>query len=444
MKKATKTFKFTKKQQEGNIFLGQAAENLGIDGGSRSGKTFLLTRAIMRRAMKVAESRHLITRYRFNAAKRALIYDTLPKVRDLCFPGAYTDQDINKTDWFIELRNGSQIWIGGLDDKERTEKVLGTEYATIFANECSEIPYDSILTVKTRLAQNIGLPLKFYHDLNPPSKAHWSYLLFYKGIDPATGKPLPDPENYRVMKMNPQDNADNLPESYIRMLNNLPERQRKRFYLGEYADVDENALWTDKTLEKCRLLGRMTESIPDFQRVIVSIDPSGCSGPEDERSDEIGITVTGLGTNGDGYLIEDLSGRFGPNEWGKIAVTAYHRHQADLIVGEINFGGAMVEAVIRAEDSTVAFKQVRASRGKVARAEPIASLYENGKIHHIGYFPELEAQYLAMSTDGYHGLKSPDRADSAIWGFSELFPGLTQRQQPKRNITIPAAYSAFA
>jgi phage terminase large subunit-like protein len=126
-------------------------------------------------------------------------------------------------------------------------------------------------------------------------------------------------------------------------------------------------------------------------------------------------------------LLEDLSGHFGPKQWAQIAVSAYERHKADRIVAERNYGGAMVEAVIRAEDSRVPFSEVVATRGKVVRAEPIAAIYEQGNIHHIGYFPEIEDQLLAMTTAGYQGLKSPDRADALIWGFTELFPMMTRK-----------------
>src|SRR5262245_25497287 len=108
-------------------------------GGSRSGKTFEFVRSICYRAMRAPESRHLITRFRFNACKQTVLFDTFPRVMKLGFADwKYT---INKTDWFIEMPGKSEIWIGGLDEKERTEKILGSEYATIFFNECSQIPW---------------------------------------------------------------------------------------------------------------------------------------------------------------------------------------------------------------------------------------------------------------------------------------------------------------
>jgi phage terminase large subunit-like protein len=150
--------------------------------------------------------------------------------------------------------------------------------------------------------------------------------------------------------------------------------------------------------------------------------------------------VCALGQDGHGYLLEDLSGRYGPAEWGKIACDAYDRHAADRVVAEKNFGGAMVEAVIRAASPDVPYREVTASRGKAVRAEPIASLYEQNKMHHIGYFPELEEQLCGMTTDGYSGLKSPDRADAMVWGFTELFPALTRKVKERRELKYKAAY----
>jgi phage terminase large subunit-like protein len=337
---------------------------------------------------------------------------------------------MNKSEWFLTLPNGSEIWFGGLDDKERTEKILGLEFATIYLNECSQIPYSSVVLSLTRLAQLVdGLALKVYYDFNPPSNRHWTHKLFVERVDPETSRPLADPDNYTFLLINPADNRENLPAQYLKMLDALPEKARNRFLLGKFADDDENALWKEDYFAKNRTLGRPGEEIPDFVRVVVAVDPSGCSGPEDTRSDEIGIAVCALGTDGHGYLLEDNSGHYGPNEWGQIAVSAYTRHEGDRIVGEINYGGAMVEHVVRTADANAAYSQVNASRGKVVRAEPIAALYEQGKIHHIGYYPEVEEQLKDFTTAGYMGLKSPDRADAVIWGFTELFPGLTKKQE---------------
>lgn len=429
------SFNLTKAQDEAMDALTSKAGDIALGGGSRSGKTFLLVRAVLIRALKEDESRHAIFRFRFNSIKSSIIYDTLPKVCKLCFPGLWEESTLNKTDWFLTLPNESEVWFGGLDDKERTEKILGQEYATIYFNECSQIPYSSVITALTRLAQKTkGLSLKAYYDFNPPSKRHWTYQVFVENKDPETRQPLPEGD-YAFHLINPMDNRDNLDSKYLERLQRLPEKARNRFLLGKFADDTDGALWNDDTLARSRRLGRVDQPLPEFKRIVIAVDPSGCSGEDDFRSDEIGITVCALGSDGHGYLLEDLSGRHSPQQWGKIAVDAYRRYRADRIVGERNYGGAMVEAVIRAESADVPYKEVTASRGKAQRAEPIASLYEQDKIHHVGYYPELEDQLCSFMQSGYEGLRSPDRADSAIWGFTELFPGMVVDYT--EHVTIP-------
>lgn len=436
------TFHLTPKQERQVEMAGSQATHIMAYGGSRSGKTFGFVRATVIRAL-AHRSRHAMLRYRFNHIKSAIVYDTLPKVMELCFPQvAYK---IDKTDWYLKLPNESEIWFGGLDEKERVEKILGNEYATIYLNECSQIPYASRNMAMTRLAQKTPLRLKAYYDANPPGMAHWTYRLFIEKLDPDRRTPLPNPENYNSLVMNPVDNEANLPASYLEELQNMSEAMRRRFWLGQFADASESALWSVELLDQQRILD---DRVPDMVRIIVAVDPSGVSGEEDKRSDEVGIVVCGLGSDGRGYILEDISGRMAPADWGKAAVSAFDRHEADCIVAEENFGGAMVAEIVRSAASepgrksagAVPYRSVKASRGKIVRAEPIAALFEQQKVSLVGRFPDLEDQLCAMTTAGYVGSRSPDRADAMIWGLSSLFPAMTKRdplqtqRQPKVNL----------
>jgi predicted phage terminase large subunit-like protein len=156
-----------------------------------------------------------------------------------------------------------------------------------------------------------------------------------------------------------------------------------------------------------------------FALVVVAIDPAVTSG---DVADETGIVVAGKDKSGHGYVLADLSGRYPPTEWARLAITAYATHGADRVVAEVNNGGDMVGATLRMVDPNVAFTAVRASRGKVVRAEPVAALYQQGRVHHIGTFPQLEDQMTNFTSDidraaaGY----SPDRVDALVWVFSEL------------------------
>lgn len=431
-------FVLTDKQREANkLISGPAIHNL-LYGGSRSTKTFTLVRATVIRALMAPGSRHLIGRFRFSHIKASIVHDTFPKVMKLCYPEMKLGRDygLNKSDWFAEFDHGSQIWFTGFDDKDRTEKILGNEYATVFLNECSQISYNTRLLILTRLAQMCKyerdgvikeMRIKMYYDENPPPKGHWSHKLFIEKKEPETKLPLKDPENYAHLLMNPVDNVANLPAAYLKTLEGLPKRKRDRFYLGLFSDETENSLWTIEIIEQ----SRVTE-IPEgvtFSRVVVAIDPSGASDDPDESNDDIGIGVVGLGTDGKAYVLEDLTLHAGPAKWGSVAVEAYQRHQADRIVGEDNFGGAMVAFVVKgAADKAgliVSYISVKASRAKHVRADPVSLLHENGKIKLVGNFDDLEDELLGFTTVGYTGAKSPNRADWLVWAIYDLFPGLT-------------------
>lgn len=422
------TFALTPKQQAAQRVLTSGATHLMLFGGSRSGKTFLLMRNIVARAMKAPRSRHAVFRFAFAHCKASIVQETFPSVMEKAFPGVPVA--LNRSDWIATLPNGSEIWFGGLDDKERTEKILGKEFATIYLNECSQIPQSSRDLAVTRLAQSCTqeidgekapLPLRMYYDCNPPSKGHWTYKLFVQKVDPDTKLPLARPADYDYFQINPEDNAENLPENYLDTLRGLSARLQKRFLLGEFADATPNALFRDETIDKWRVLDA---ALPDMVRIVVAVDPSGSGDTDNADNDAIGIAVVGLGTDGNAYVLEDATVKAGPETWGKVATSAFERHEADIVVGETNYGGDMVRMVVQAARPRTPFKKVTASRGKVVRAEPISTLYEQGKVRHVGYFRELEDELCAFSTVGYTGDKSPNRADAAIWALTELFPSV--------------------
>ena len=184
---------------------------------------------------------------------------------------------------------------------------------------------------------------------------------------------------------------------------------RQELY-GELIEDLEGALWTRSTLEDNR---RERPSV--FQRIVVAIDPAVSSGDD---ADETGIIVAGLGADGHGYILDDLSCRKSPDGWATLSVLAYYKYEADRIVGEVNNGGEMVGLTVKSADVRVPFKAVHASRGKRVRAEPVAALYEQGRIHHVGVFPKLEDQmagFVPEATDSHD-----DRVDALVWAIYEL------------------------
>jgi phage terminase large subunit-like protein len=411
----TSQLKLTPKQHEARMLL-QSQRHTLLVGGSRSGKTTLLVHEIAARALHADNSRHAILRLHGNAARASIALDTLPKVFRLCFPNVSFKR--HRTEGYFSLTNGSEIWIGGLDDQDRVEKILGKEYATIFLNECSQIPYASVLVALTRLAQVAGgMAQAAFYDLNPSSKGHWTNLLFGEKRDPISRQPLANPDDYARMFLNPGDNAANLTAAYLKSLESLPERQRKRFFEGVYIDDLDGALFSYEVIARAR--------VPEFalarcRRVVVAVDPSGAASRDDERADEIGIVVAARGDDGHAYVLADRSLRDAPAAWGRAVVQAYYEFEADQIIAEENFGGEMVRFVIRAADAHAPVQVISASRGKVLRAEPVSALYEQGLVHHVGRFAVLEDQLCAFTTQGYRAEGSPDHADALVFAVTEL------------------------
>jgi predicted phage terminase large subunit-like protein len=212
------------------------------------------------------------------------------------------------------------------------------------------------------------------------------------------------------------ENEANLAPTFLQALRDRYEGTRlgRQEINAELLSDTPGALWLLDWLDRDRV-----SKAPELRRIVVAIDPAVSN---NEGSDETGIVVAGVTADKHAYLIEDLSGHYAPHEWAAKAIEAYRRHKADRILAEVNNGGAMVEATIRALDPRVSFKSVHASRGKVVRAEPIAALYEQRKVHHVGNFPVLEDQMCAFTSDfdrartGY----SPDRVDSLVWALTEL------------------------
>ena len=437
-----KPFKLTDKQLEANIVMGGPETNKLLRGGSRSGKTFLWCRRIAVRALRASGSRHAIWRFHYNHARNSIGRDTFPKMMRLVFPQVVERMGGCEFshEGILTLPNNSEIWLGGLDDKERVEKILGTEFATNYFNECSQFPYHSIEIAQSRLAQMVEidmegdpkfgevLPLENLYDMNPPGKRHWTYDVFKRHVQPGTRDPIAYPDDYIEMQINPDDNRENLPPSYFKTLEGMSAAKRKRFKEGEWGNDAEGVLWNDSMLDRARI-GTVPDNVR-MVRIVIGVDPSGSKGDkfaEEVKANDIGIVVCGLGSDNIGYVLEDATENTSPGEWGKTVARLARKWSADRVCAEPNYGGAMVEFVLKTADPTLPVKMVPSSRGKALRAEPIAALYESNqeKIKHVGYFGELEDQMTSMmpQPNGYQGEGSPDRLDAAVFALTELMLG---------------------
>ena len=221
-------------------------------------------------------------------------------------------------------------------------------------------------------------------------------------------------DGVQVQRGSTFDNAKNLAASALAELKLRYENTRlgRQELYGEILDNVEGALWTREMIETARV-----DTAPPLVRVVVAIDPAVTSAA---TSDETGIVAAGIGNNGDYYILSDKSLRASPDAWARQAVMLYHEYKADKIIAETNNGGDMVIMLLKQVDASVPTKKVTATRGKQLRAEPISSLYEQGRVHHVGYFADLEVQmceWTPLSNE------SPDRLDALVWALTELNSG---------------------
>jgi PBSX family phage terminase large subunit len=237
--KVTKVlFKPTPVQQQALGLIKSGAKHILLFGGSRSGKTTVLVMVIICRAVCFAGSRHLICRLRAKDARSSVLRETLlPALNKTIGLSGYS---YLAHESMVTLLNGSEIWIGGLGDREQADKILGHEYNTIYFNEVSQLSYAAVTTAYSRLAMNIpGCRNLFLYDCNPGSPLHWAYKIFIRKQQFLSGEPLVKPELYASMIVNPEDNKKNLPADYIPdILDALPEKQRARFRDGAWVKAE--------------------------------------------------------------------------------------------------------------------------------------------------------------------------------------------------------------
>jgi phage terminase large subunit-like protein len=229
------------------------------------------------------------------------------------------------------------------------------------------------------------------------------------------------------------DNRANLAASFLEKIAGRYEGTRlgRQELDGEILGDIPNALWTYAMLDA----SRVRDAPEQLGRIVVAIDPAVTN---TEDSDHHGIIAAGASADRrDAFILEDASCKGSPMDWARKAVAMYDSWQADAIVVEVNQGGDMVAQTIRSVRNNVRIVEVRASRGKHVRAEPIASLYEQGRVHHVGGFPDLEQQMTLMTSAGFEGEGSPDRVDALVWALTDLFPAMVKRDKPKGSAMPP-------
>lgn len=228
-------------------------------------------------------------------------------------------------------------------------------------------------------------------------------------------KSIMNNQNTVIQRSKTTDNATNLSSSFLKTVNDHygGTRLGRQELNGELLEDREDALWQRDQIEKLRV-----KQAPGLERIVIAIDPPITSG---EKADLCGIVAAGINSEGHGFILQDESAKgLTPLSWAKTAINLFYKFEADRIVAEVNQGGEMVETILRQIDENIPITKVHASRGKYIRAEPVAALYEQGRISHVGALPELEDQMCDFGSNGLSNGKSPDRLDAMVWAITEL------------------------
>lgn len=356
-----------------------------------------------------AGAEYVIDRAKKGAEHIALIGETKADVRDTMVelgPGSILKNSSPKFYPKYEPSKRRVVWpngcVGTVYSGDEPDQVRGPSHDIAWIDELAKFKYPQAVW------DNLMFGLRNREDL--------------RILITTTPRPIPlikelkdDPE-VRDVHGSTYENKDNLPQKFFDYIIKKYEGTRlgKQEIYGQILADNPDALWTRKIIENNR-----KNKAPKLIRVAIAIDPQAT---DNIMSSETGIIGGGLSEDRHVWILEDATIKGSPDKWGNAAVTIYHKLEADRVVGEVNNGGDMVEYVIRSIEANISYKSVRASRGKYIRAEPVSALYEQGKVHHVGNFPDLEDQLC----EWVPGDKSPDRLDALVWLIYELMPDMLE------------------
>ncbi|MHA1558323.1 MAG: DNA-packaging protein [Alphaproteobacteria bacterium] len=299
--------------------------------------------------------------------------------------------------------NHQLIWgngaVANFYGADRFEKLRGPQFDCAWVDELAKFRYPKELLDQLMLTLRLG---------NHP-----------RCIITTTPRPIPilreliERDDVVITKGNTFENKDHLSATFIKQITKQYENTRlgaQELY-AKMLDNNEGALWNPSIICYSK-----SKSVI-WKRIVIGVDPATT---QSETSDETGIIIVALSDKDEGYVLDDLSGRYKPFEWGQIIVNAYHSYKADRVIAEVNAGGDLVKSILHSIDKNVSYRSVRATRNKIVRAEPIAALYEQKRVFHIKPFLELEGQ---MCNYTQTESRSPDRLDALVWGLTDLFFG---------------------
>ena len=336
----------------------------------------------------------------------AVVSPTFTDVRKVCVEGPSgilkqalpgEIKDYNRGTWKITLANGSVIHMISADEPDR---VRGYNLSGAWCDELGAWRQENTWHDGLLPALRIGDRPRVVVTTTPRSTKLMRELAGRRD------------QSVVFTRGSTWDNADNLSPAALAEFKRWEGTTRGRQELhGELLDDMPGALWRRHWIDDNR---RAVEQVPDLRRVVVGLDPSGTSHKD---SDEAGVVTVGIDAQGELWVIGDNSGVYSPDGWARMAGNAYDRHQADRVIAERQYGGDMVETTLRHVRPDVPVETVNASRGKAVRAEPVAALYEQGRVHHVGAYPDLEDQLCTWTpAEGW----SPDRLDALVWAVTAL------------------------
>lgn len=378
-----------------------------ITGGRGSAKSFHVADFLLKLTY---EEGHVIlfTRYTMVSASISIIPEFQDKIDRYQLNHVF---NVKRNEIENKL-TGSKILFRGIQTSRgnQTANLKSIEGLTTWViDEAEELTDEKTFDDISYSVRQEGMDNRIIMVMNPAFKTHFIYQRFIKQ----------SPNNLLHIHTTYKDNEKNLDKDYIKDIESLRESNLHRFehiFMGKWVDSQEGLLWNKAIIDRNRL-----KNNPELVRIIVSIDPAVTAKAE---SDETGIVVQGKDDKGNGYMLEDGSGRYTPNQWASEAKRLADKWQATAYIAEKNQGGDMVESTIRQVDRKRRVVLVTATKGKYLRAEPIFSMYEQNKVFHVGEFPKLEQQMVSFNPESNE--KSPDRVDAMVHGFTDLLKQRTE------------------
>lgn len=343
------------------------------------------------------------------ASRIALVAETAADARDVMvaellriFPPGETPE-YTKSTRCVEFRNGAKAWTYNATEPDQ---LRGPQHDLAWSDELAKWRYARETWDQLQFGLRLGM-----HPRQMVTTTPRPIELIKALVAQQEGKCV-------VTRGRTMDNRSNLAPSFLEKIERRYEGTRlgRQELNAEILGDLPGALWSLSTLDLYRV-----HEAPELGRTVVAVDPAITA---TENSDDHGIIVAGIGSDQTGYVVEDSSMSGSPAEWARRAISLSHTYGADGVVVEVNQGGDMVAHTLRTIAPNLNVIEVRASRGKHVRAEPIAALYEQGRIRHVGGLPKLESQMTQMTVEGYQGEGSPDRVDALVWALSELFPDM--------------------